>query len=316
MGYDLIGDIHGEAPTLRALLEKLGYQDTATGYAHPDNRVAIFVGDLVDRGLWQREVIHIVRSMMDSGGALCVMGNHEFNAIAYGTVGPNGRPLREHSAKNVKQHKEFLAAFEGSEAEYQDTLEWLRTLPLWIDLPEIRVIHACWDRQAIDFLLARYGKPVLTDELLVQASTWGTKEYLALETLLKGKEISLPDGAFYQDKEGTLRTVMRTQWWGSTGSYRDCYMGPEEARYNIPDVPIVGDPLVHYSRDEIPVFIGHYWLDGVPKPLANNIACLDYSVAKPGGSLVAYRFDGERTIDPGKYIAVDRTDEVSRDLIE
>ena len=31
MGYDLIGDIHGEAPTLRALLEKLGYQDTATG---------------------------------------------------------------------------------------------------------------------------------------------------------------------------------------------------------------------------------------------------------------------------------------------
>ena len=93
-------------------------------------------------------------------------------------------------------------------------------------------------------------------------------------------------------------------------------MGPEEARYNIPDVPIVGDPLVHYSRDEIPVFIGHYWLDGVPKPLANNIACLDYSVAKPGGSLVAYRFDGERTIDPGKYFAVDRTDEVSRDLIE
>ncbi|MEK9606711.1 MAG: metallophosphoesterase, partial [Gammaproteobacteria bacterium] len=52
MGYDLIGDIHGEAPTLRAMLEKLGYRDTATGYAHPDNRIVIFVGDLVDRGLW------------------------------------------------------------------------------------------------------------------------------------------------------------------------------------------------------------------------------------------------------------------------
>ena len=59
--------------------------------------------------------------------------------------------------------------------------------------------------------------------------------------------------------------------------------------------------LVHYSRDEIPVFIGHYWLDGVPKALADNIACLDYSVAKPGGSLVAYCFDGKRAIDDSKY---------------
>ena len=308
MGYDLIGDIHGEAPTLKALLEKLGYQLTTNGYSHPENRTVIFVGDLVDRGHWQKEVISIVRAMTEAGNAICIMGNHEFNAIAYGTVGPNGRPLREHSAKNVKQHKEFIAAFRGAETEYLETLEWLKTLPLWIDLPELRVIHACWDQAEIELLSSRHAGPRLTDDLLVQASTYGTKEYRALETLLKGKEVALPDGASYHDKEGTLRTVMRTQWWGKAGSYRACYMGPEEARENIPDVPIVGDPLVHYPNDDVPVFIGHYWLEGQPCPLANNIACLDYSVAKPGGSLVAYRFDGEQTIHSENFISVSRVE--------
>ena len=308
MGYDLIGDIHGEAPTLQALLEKLGYQLTTDGYSHPENRTVIFVGDLVDRGHWQKEVISTVRVMTEAGNAICIMGNHEFNAIAYGTVGPNGRPLREHSAKNVKQHKEFIAAFRGAETEYRETLEWLKTLPLWIDLPELRVIHACWDQAEIELLSSRHAGPRLTDDLLVQASTYGTKEYRALETLLKGKEIALPDGASYHDKEGTRRTVMRTQWWGGAGSYRACYMGPEEARENIPDVPIVGDPLVHYPEDDAPVFIGHYWLDGQPRPLANNIACLDYSVAKSGGSLVAYRFDGEKTIRSENFVSVPRVE--------
>jgi hypothetical protein len=216
MGYDLIGDIHGEAPTLKALLERLGYQLTTDGYSHPENRTVIFVGDLIDRGHWQKEVISTVRVMTEAGNAICIMGNHEFNAIAYGTVGPNGRPLREHSAKNVKQHKEFIAAFRGAETEYRETLEWLKTLPLWIDLPELRVIHACWDQAKIELLSSRHAGPRLTDNLLVQASTYGTKEYRALETLLKGKEVALPDGASYHDKEGTLRTVMRTQWLGGS----------------------------------------------------------------------------------------------------
>ena len=49
MGFDLIGDIHGEAPSLTALLSELGYRQTSNGFAHEGNRKAIFVGDLVDR---------------------------------------------------------------------------------------------------------------------------------------------------------------------------------------------------------------------------------------------------------------------------
>ena len=306
MGFDLIGDIHGEAPSLRALLEKLGYNETFQGYQHPDDRKVIFVGDLVDRGLWQREVINIVRAMVESGNAQCVMGNHEFNAIAYGTIGINGKPLREHSDKNVKQHEAFINAFEDSHGEYLETLNWLKSLPLWIDLPNMRVIHACWDQNEIDFLIERYGDVYLTDELLKLASTAGTKEFRAIETLLKGKETALPEGAFYDDKEGTRRTVMRTRWWGDIGTYKECYMGPEEARENIPDLPMPEDALVQYAEDAPPVFIGHYWLGGEPTPLAHNIVCLDYSVAKDGGSLVAYRFDGEPAIRPENFVSITR----------
>ena len=49
-------------------------------------------------------------------------------------------------------------------------------------------------------------------------------------------------------------------------------------------------------------------MEGKPLPLAENIACLDYSVGKPGGKLVAYRWDGELKIDIAKYVVCDRVD--------
>ena len=308
MGFDLIGDIHGEAPSLRALLTKLGYQETSCGFTHDENRIAIFVGDLVDRGPWQRETIDIVRSMVAAGNAQCVMGNHEFNAIAFGTTGTNSKPLREHSEKNMRQHKAFIDEFADDPTGYAETLAWFRTLPLWIDFPDWRVVHACWDQREIDFLQGRYGSQYLSDELLVSASTTGTREFRAIETLLKGKETPLPHGAFYHDKEGTRRTVMRTRWWGEIGTYRDCYMGPEDARKDIPTDPMPAEALVKYPESDPIVFIGHYWLDGPPIPLAKNIACLDYSVAKSGGSLVAYRFDGEKELLKEKFISVPRVE--------
>jgi hypothetical protein len=60
----------------------------------------------------------------------------------------------------------------------------------------------------------------------------------------------------------------------------------------------------HYEYDGPPVFVGHYWLSADrPEPLSPNVACLDYSVAK-GGFLCAYRWDGERTLGPGKFVTV------------
>ena len=85
-------------------------------------------------------------------------------------------------------------------------------------------------------------------------------------------------------------------------------MGPESARTNIPDDEVHGDHLVEYAHDAPPVFLGHYWLEGIPEPLAPNIVCLDYSVASDnGGRLVAYCWDGEQTLSRDNFVWVERT---------
>jgi protein phosphatase len=84
--FDIIGDIHGCFDELAALLGKLGYvvepttgEDGAPDYQvrPPEGRKALFLGDLVDRGLKITEVLRLVMGMVASGSALCVPGNHE-----------------------------------------------------------------------------------------------------------------------------------------------------------------------------------------------------------------------------------------------
>ena len=106
MSYDIIGDIHGCSKTLEHLLTKLDYSKDADGvFRHPDRRV-IFLGDFIDRGPHQREVISIVRPMIDGGSAKSVMGNHEYNAIAYATPDDeNDGFLRAHTEKNKRHCK-------------------------------------------------------------------------------------------------------------------------------------------------------------------------------------------------------------------
>ena len=308
MQYDIIGDIHGCYKTLIALLEKLGYSPIDGVYQHPSRQV-IFLGDFIDRGPYQCDVIDIVRPMVDAEAALAVMGNHEFNAIAYYTPDTNtGNYLREHSEKNQRQHHAFLAAYEDQPSEYKSVINWFKTLPLWLDLGELKIIHACWDKKLIERIQTEQGgNTLLSDQLLHKASRKGEWQYEAIETLLKGKEIKLNDGASFKDKDGNVRHHIRVRWWDQTATtYKAAFLGPEKARTHIPDDEIEGEHLVDYSHHEPPVFLGHYWLEGDPAPLAENITCLDYSVAKPGGKLVAYRWEGEQKINKDHFVWVDR----------
>ncbi len=309
MNYDIIGDIHGCAKSLEALLEKLGYSNAGGFYAHPSRR-AIFLGDFVDRGPHQREVIDIVRPMIEQGDALSVMGNHEYNAIAYFTPSPEGDYLRPRNEKNSRQHAEFLVAYEHDPDAWEDVINWFKTLPLWLDLEEFRVVHACWDPLFIELIeKGEQGRNLLDDELLLLSSEQGSLPCQAVETLLKGKEVRLPAGSSYADKEGKDRHHIRVRWWDQkVVTYRDAYMGPESASTHIPEDPMDVDHLIMYSHKEKPVFLGHYWMDGEPAPLAPNIACLDYSVAKPGGKLVAYRWDGGKVLSTDNFVWVERVE--------
>ncbi|WP_327267958.1 polynucleotide kinase-phosphatase [Streptomyces sp. NBC_01218] len=77
--FDIIGDVHGCRSELDSLLAELGYADGT----HPQGRTAVFVGDLVDRGPDSPGVLRRVMSMVASGDALCVSGNHENKLSRY-----------------------------------------------------------------------------------------------------------------------------------------------------------------------------------------------------------------------------------------
>ena len=85
--YDVIGDIHGHGTILIKLLNRLGYKGYGKGYCH-NSRKVIFLGDFIDRGEELAEhklVLNTVMKMVGEGYAYAVMGNHEFNAIAFHT---------------------------------------------------------------------------------------------------------------------------------------------------------------------------------------------------------------------------------------
>src|SRR5688572_19816396 len=77
--FDIIGDVHGCHRELVALLAQLGWQVEAMGTdaVHPDGRLAVFVGDLVDRGPATPAVLRLAMNLVESGRALCIPGNHE-----------------------------------------------------------------------------------------------------------------------------------------------------------------------------------------------------------------------------------------------
>ena len=305
-GYDIIGDIHGEADALERLLQKLDYELADGCWQHP-SRQAIFLGDFIDRGPEQKRVLETVMPMVQSGKAFAVMGNHEFNALAFHTPDGEGGGLRPHTKKNTDQHEAFLNEYKDPE-ELEAVLDFLWSLPLWIELDGLRVIHACWDEQQLKRLETEHAGQILTPDLLRKASSKGCWEYDAIETLLKGVELPLPEGhEGFVDKEGTRRFDVRVAWWDSNATtYREAFVGPESARPTIPVEPTHGRHLVAYDETERPLFVGHYWLTGNPEPLRPNIACTDYSVAREGEKLVAYRWSGERQLTSLAFLGVPR----------
>jgi hypothetical protein len=145
--FDIIGDVHGHAGALRRLLRALNYEEADGLFRHPDRRV-VFVGDFVDRGPEQLEVLQIAKAMCDAGSALAVMGNHEFNALGWSESDGKGGFLRPHTEKNAHQHREFLRQIGQGSAAHDRALAWFRTLPVWKEFPGLRIVHACWNSQA------------------------------------------------------------------------------------------------------------------------------------------------------------------------
>jgi hypothetical protein len=242
-GLDIVGDVHGQVGALRELGRHLGY-DVECGWAHAGDRALVFLGDLVDRGEDSLGAVELVRDLVDSGRAVCLMGNHEYNLVGHAFGLEQARSSNRGTLAEIAAHP----------GRWSSAIAFLRGLPLAIDLPELRLVHAVWHRRcfalvepvmvpprpaprghpATDWLRHHtvIGSPYSVAGLLVglpEEPAVPPARHRAHEILLRGPEVS---GSRASQGDGEARSGVRTAWWESED----------------PEIP----------RDKITVF-GHYW---------------------------------------------------------
>ncbi|MGE0024491.1 MAG: metallophosphoesterase [Hyphomicrobium sp.] len=142
--FDIIGDVHGCAGELDALLVKLGYRvqwsgvpgDARVAVTPPAGRRAVFVGDLVDRGPRSPDVLRIVMSMVEAGTGLCVPGNHDDKFRRW---------LDGSNVKATHGLDRTIAQFETEPKAFRVAVRnFIKGLPiyLWLDGGRLAVAHA------------------------------------------------------------------------------------------------------------------------------------------------------------------------------
>ncbi len=142
--FDIIGDVHGCFTELSELLTRLGYEVSIRGTGAnrivaskpPQGRMAVFVGDLVDRGDNTPDVLRLVMHMVAEGHALCVPGNHDNKLMRW---------LRGNDVKQTHGLDKTVEQLDCEPAELRPDIEkFIADLPshLWLADGKLAVAHA------------------------------------------------------------------------------------------------------------------------------------------------------------------------------
>ncbi len=294
--YDIIGDVHGHASLLKKLLQKLGYKKGENGYFHSE-RKAVFVGDFINRGPEIRKTIRIIRNMVENGNAFAILGNHEISAVIFHLKDKGGKPLVKEPRKNylslIKTINEFLSFSD----EWKSHLRWMRHLPLFLDLDEIRIVHACWSDSAIKIVKSAYderGSKSIFREYYKNPKSELSK---SISVLTKGIDLKMPGDLKVISNKGIAPRSFRLRWWenpmGKTFKEMSFESKCELPSYSLPKE--INPKTFFYFENEPIVFFGHYCRANGPHIIKPNLCCVD-SCVSGAKTLMAYRWSGEKML--------------------
>jgi hypothetical protein len=174
----------------------------------------------------------MVRKWMEQGLAQAVLGNHELNLLLGKTKDDNGwfyGAENRHPATGEPLVQRPLAA-----NEREGMLEFFRSLPLVLVRDDLRVVHACWEREMVDTasLAANavdlYQRNRFHIELGLAKSSdlksW--QRDLRLQNLNPVKVLTsgLEVREFRGDKKGG-RSLVRFPWWREYTDEAFCVFG-------------------------------------------------------------------------------------------
>ncbi len=298
--YDIIGDVHGYAPLLKRMLLELGYKKTTSGYSHPE-RKAIFVGDFINRGPQIRKTLRTIRTMVENKNALAILGNHEVNIII-NHLKNKDNPLNKNDITEIKTLNEF----KNYPDEWNDHVKWLRTLPLFLELNGIRVVHACWSDQAIEFIKENLPSGKIKKEVFMKLEKYpGSPLARNIWLLTKGPQFKLPGDLKIINSKGVSPRSFRMRWWENPKgkTFKELSF---ENKYELPDYtipPQITPEVLAYPENSPIVFFGHYCRSNGPHIISPNICCIDACITG-SKSLLAYRWEGEKALSALKLVRV------------
>ena len=162
----IIGDVHGHYDALVALLDSVA----------PDSDDQVyFLGDLIDRGPKSADVVDFVIKHDFN----CLRGNHE--EMLLDVVGNGKVSVELYQGWLYSGGHATVASYDGKIP--QEHIDWLRTLPTYLDLGDIWLVHAgvdpnmpltkqtaeqfCWIRD--DF--HKIKQPFFQDKLIITGHT-------------------------------------------------------------------------------------------------------------------------------------------------
>ena len=308
LNLDIIGDLHGQLGVLLALGRRLGYA-VEEGWVHPDGRMLVFLGDLIDRGPHSLELAELVMGLVQSGRALCLMGNHEYNLVAHWL-----KILHPRYELPKEDNKATVADRDARPDRWARVLPFLRALPLCLELRGLRLIHAVAHRPSLEQVRPILG---LTPEQpppgassaevlaagLVLRSPYGERDLLPgldglegngdnlpHEVLLKGFEA--PASQPFEDNTGVTRHEKRVCWWSGEGDVLRDRLTVFGHYWNLP--PIQGDFAPPHPS-------GHPDLRAWSRELAPHVP--DSGALPHRGDFACVDFNGVPLMDPGRVCA-------------
>lgn len=163
----IVGDVHGHYDGLMALLEAI-----APGQADQ----VYFLGDLIDRGPASAQVVDFVQN----SPYVCLLGNHEQLMLE---AFPNGRIFMPALQAWLYSGGRATVASYGDAGILVDHLDWFKTLPTYLDLGDLWLVHAGVDprrniasQSAQEFCWIRdefhsSTKPYFADKLIITGHT-------------------------------------------------------------------------------------------------------------------------------------------------
>ncbi len=292
--YDIIGDVHGEADLLKNLLMQMGYTAQDNIFSHP-NRKAIFVGDFINRGPSIKETIRMIRAMVENGHAYAILGNHEINAIFYTLHDKQGKHFSKRWSRLRLDLNLTFSEFDGEMKEWNSHVKWMRTLPLFLELDGIRVVHACWQDDNIRILKEQLSESKLKRSFLKLIGKNSNNISKAFWETCKGIDFQLPKDLLVFDDAGRPHRSFRSKWWRNPEgmTFKELSF---ESRFELPPYTIPEEVInsrTPYPKESPIVFFGHYCMKNGTNILESNVCCLDSCVSR-NGKLTAYQWSGEK----------------------